>query len=167
MFSKYWRWKGLVAGGDTDFTHPDSFDVTKSAGLVSWEYRRWYFEGMLLLLWQQYHVCIGCTWPYNSVSRTSTCRVCLEEFGCVIFVYQLCSLADSHPISRDVRGHRQKLRKYSIKLCKNAKNGLKTKEKAEILAQENCQKWGNQLKRGILTPLNKSEIQIITICYLK
>ena len=35
-------------------------------------------------------------------------------------------------------------------------NRLKIKEKAEILAQENCQKWGNQLKfvkRGTLTPL--------------
>ena len=40
-----------------------------------------------------------------------------------------------------------------MKLCKYAKNGLKTKEKSEILAEENFQKQGNQLKRGILTPL--------------
>ena len=33
------------------------------------------------------------------------------------------------------------------------KHRLKIKEKAEILTQENCQKQGNQLKRGPLTPL--------------
>ena len=33
------------------------------------------------------------------------------------------------------------------------KHGLKIKEKAEILTQENCQKQGNHLKRGPLTPL--------------
>ena len=40
-----------------------------------------------------------------------------------------------------------------MKFIKNAKNKLKLKEKAEILAQENFQKRGNQLKRGTLTPL--------------
>ena len=40
-----------------------------------------------------------------------------------------------------------------MKFGKNAKNRLKLKEKAEILAQENFQKRGNQLKRGTLTPL--------------
>ena len=40
-----------------------------------------------------------------------------------------------------------------MKLGKNAKNRLKLNEKAEILAQENYQKLGNQLKRGTLTPL--------------
>ena len=38
-----------------------------------------------------------------------------------------------------------------MKLGKNAKNRLKRKENAEILAQENFQKRGNQLKRGTLT----------------
>ena len=42
-----------------------------------------------------------------------------------------------------------------MKFGKNAKNRLKLKEKAEILAQENFQKLGNQLKRGTLTPLQK------------
>ena len=37
--------------------------------------------------------------------------------------------------------------------AKMKKNRLKMKEKAEILALENFQKWGNQLKRGTLTPL--------------
>ena len=55
--------------------------------------------------------------------------------------------------NRGVRGHRQKMRKSSIKLGKTTKNRLKRKEKAEILAQENFQKRGNQLKRGTLTPL--------------
>ena len=55
--------------------------------------------------------------------------------------------------TRGVRGHRLKTRKNSVKLGKNAKNMLKIKEKAEILAQENFQKRGNQLKRGTLTPL--------------
>ena len=41
-----------------------------------------------------------------------------------------------------------------MKLGKIAKNRLKIKEKAEILAQENFQKWVNQLKRGTITPLN-------------
>ena len=41
----------------------------------------------------------------------------------------------------------------SIKLGKKFKYRLKIKEKAEIVAQENCQKWENQLKRGTLTPL--------------
>ena len=41
-----------------------------------------------------------------------------------------------------------------MKLAKNGKNKLKIKEKAEILAKENCQKQGNQLKRGTLTPLS-------------
>ena len=45
------------------------------------------------------------------------------------------------------------MRKNSVKLCKNAKNRLKMKEKAEILVQENFQKLGDQLKRGTLTPL--------------
>ena len=40
-----------------------------------------------------------------------------------------------------------------MKLDKNAKNKLKIKGKAEILAQENFQKQGNHLKRGTLTPL--------------
>ena len=53
---------------------------------------------------------------------------------------------------RGVRGHRQKTRKNSVKLGKNAKNRLKMKEKAEILGQNFCQKWGNQLKRGTFTP---------------
>ena len=44
-----------------------------------------------------------------------------------------------------------------MKLGKNAKNRLKIKEKAEILAQENFQKRGNQLKRGTLTPLMKTD----------
>ena len=52
-----------------------------------------------------------------------------------------------------MRGHRQKMRKNSIQLRKTAKNRLKIKAAAEILAQENFQKWGNQLKRGTLTPL--------------
>ena len=39
-----------------------------------------------------------------------------------------------------------------MKFDKNAKNRLKLKEKAEILAQENFQKRGNQLKRETLTP---------------
>ena len=51
------------------------------------------------------------------------------------------------------RGYRQKTRKNSVKLGKNANNRLKIKEKAEILAQENCQKLGTQLKRGTLSPL--------------
>ena len=59
--------------------------------------------------------------------------------------------------NRGVRRHRQKPRKNSVKLGKNAKNRLKIKEKAEILAQENCQKRGNQLKRGTLTPLWKAQ----------
>ena len=46
---------------------------------------------------------------------------------------------------RGVSGHRQKTRKNNVKLGKNAKNRLKIKEKAEILAQENFQKQGNQL----------------------
>ena len=54
---------------------------------------------------------------------------------------------------RGVRVHRQKTRKNSVKFGKNAKNRLKMKEKAEILAQENFPKRGNQLKRGTLTPL--------------
>ena len=36
----------------------------------------------------------------------------------------------------------------------SVKNRLKMKEKAEILAPENFQKRGNQLKRGTLTPLS-------------
>ena len=57
--------------------------------------------------------------------------------------------------NRAVRGHGQKTRKNSVKLGKNAKNRLKIKEKAEILAQENFQKREKQLKRGTLTPLQK------------
>ena len=44
---------------------------------------------------------------------------------------------------RGVRGHRQKTRKNSVKLGRTAKNRLKIKEKAEILAPENFQKQGN------------------------
>ena len=57
----------------------------------------------------------------------------------------------SHIISlhRGVIDHRQKMRKNSVKLGKNAKKKLKIKEKAEILAQENVQKQGNQLKSAI------------------
>ena len=51
-----------------------------------------------------------------------------------------------------MRGQRRKTRKNSVKFGKNAKNRLKIKEKAEILAQENFFKW-DQLKRGTLTPL--------------
>ena len=54
---------------------------------------------------------------------------------------------------RGVRGHRQKMRKNKVKLGKTAKTMLNIKEKAEILAQENFQKRGNQLKRGTLTLL--------------
>ena len=54
---------------------------------------------------------------------------------------------------RGVRGQRQETRKNTMKLGKNAKNRLKIKEKAEILAQKICQNQGNQLKRGTLTPL--------------
>ena len=35
-----------------------------------------------------------------------------------------------------------------------AKNKLKIKDKAEILAQEYFQKQGNQLRRGTLTPMH-------------
>ena len=51
-------------------------------------------------------------------------------------------------IIRVVRGHKQKMRKSSLKLGKNTKNRLKIKEKAKILAHKNFQKRGNQLKRG-------------------
>ena len=40
-----------------------------------------------------------------------------------------------------------------MKLGKNDKNRLKIKEKTEILAKENVQKRGNQLKRGTLKAL--------------
>ena len=52
-------------------------------------------------------------------------------------------------LHRGVRGHNQKTRKNSMKSRQTAK----MKEKAQILAPENFQKWGNQLKRGTLTPL--------------
>ena len=55
--------------------------------------------------------------------------------------------------SRGVRGHRQETRKNSVKLGKNDKNRLKNEKKNEILAQENFQKQGNQLKKGSFTPL--------------
>ena len=42
--------------------------------------------------------------------------------------------------NRDLRGHKQKMRKNTLKLGKNAKNRLKLKGKAEVLAQENFQK---------------------------
>ena len=42
---------------------------------------------------------------------------------------------------------------------KTAKIGLKIKEKAEILAPENFQKGGNQLKRGNLTPLDYMKLE--------
>ena len=41
-----------------------------------------------------------------------------------------------------------------MKLGENGKNRLKIAEKAEILAKEDFQKQGNQLKRGTLTPLD-------------
>ena len=43
-----------------------------------------------------------------------------------------------------------------IRKGKMPKNRLKMKEKVEILAPENFQKRGNQLKRGTLTPLVKT-----------
>ena len=67
--------------------------------------------------------------------------LCVVIFGC------------TYCVTRGVRGNRQKTRKNSVKLGKNAKNRLKITEKAEILAQENFQKRGNQLERGTLTPL--------------
>ena len=52
-----------------------------------------------------------------------------------------------------------------MKLGKNDKNRLKIKEKAEILAQENCQKRGNWLKRGSLTPLYNEILTHKILCH--
>ena len=78
----------------------------------------------------------------------------------IFYVYKLCMimrvlLLQQTTLGRSVGGHRPKTRKNSMKLGKNAKNRLKIKEKAEILAQEYFKKQGNQLKRGSLTPLSR------------
>ena len=56
-------------------------------------------------------------------------------------------IRENHCFQNILRGFKQrcdrpqtKMRKNSVKLGKNAKNRLKIKEKAEILAQENFQK---------------------------
>ena len=68
-----------------------------------------------------------------------------------------------------MRGQRQKKKKKEKQreiVCTNAKNMLKIKEKAEIWAQEICQKQGgNQLKRGTLTPLIMLNVSITHIQY--
>ena len=48
-----------------------------------------------------------------------------------------------------------------MKLGKTAKNRLKMKGKAEILAQENSQKLGKQLQRGTLHPC----LSLVPVCY--
>ena len=42
-----------------------------------------------------------------------------------------------------------KNKENTVKLGKIAKNRLKVQENIEILAQENFQKWGNQLKSSL------------------
>ena len=49
---------------------------------------------------------------------------------------------------------------------KNVKKKAEYKRKTEILAQENFQKRGNQLKRGTLTPLQLGETNGQHLCYV-
>ena len=79
----------------------------------------------------------------------------LVEFV-TLLTFKLCMSNKANKlVHRSVRGHWQKRRQNSIKSALNAKYGLKTKEKAEIFAPENCEKHGNQLKWGALSPVYK------------
>ena len=83
--------------------------------------------------------------------------------GAVFEVWELTFISVVSAVNQWYDGPTEE--KNNVNLGKNAKNRLKIKEKAEILAQENFQKWRNQLKRGTLTPLAQTFCQRPNPCF--